>query len=56
MDNTAKVGLPVIGIIFLVLAVYKLLSGEPSVVWFLLSFLFGGFGIFKAVTSGGRES
>jgi hypothetical protein len=43
-----KDGLPVIGIIFLSLALFKLVNGDPWVVWAFLGFLFGGFGIFNS--------
>lgn len=47
MPNAVKGGVPVIGIIFLALAVFKFLKGDPWVVWAILGFLFGGFGIFN---------
>jgi len=46
MPKAAKVGVPVIGLIFLALAVIKFLNGDGWVVWAILAFLFGGFGIF----------
>jgi len=56
MANPAKTGLPVIGIIFLALAVFKLVSGDPWVVWAILGCLFGGLGIFTRNRSGGDPS
>ena len=46
MPNAIKGGVPVIGVIFLALAAFKAYQGEPWVVWAILGFLFGGFGIF----------
>ncbi len=48
MNNAARLGVPLIGIIFLVLALVKFVSGDGWVVWAILAFLFGGFGIFGA--------
>ena len=56
MAQSAKIGLPVIGIIFLLLAVFKFVSGDPWVVWAILGFLFGGFGVFSRKLSGGDQS
>ena len=47
MSRAVKTGVPVIGVIFLALALFKFVQGEPWVVWFVLGFLFGGFGIFN---------
>ena len=46
MNGAVKTGAPVLGIIFLVLAVVKLIAGDPWVVWAILAFLFGGFRVF----------
>jgi hypothetical protein len=46
MPNAVRNGIPVIGLIFLILAFYKLAVGDPWVVWAILGFLFGGFGVF----------
>jgi len=46
MDGVAKKGFPVVGVIFLILAVVKFLQGDDWVVWAILGFLFGGFGVF----------
>ena len=56
MNDPIKKGLPVVGIIFLALAVFKFLSGDDWVVWAILGFLFGGFGIFNRSKSGGAGS
>lgn len=47
MPNAVRGGLPVIGIIFLSLAVFKFVKGDAWVVWAILGFLFGGFGVFN---------
>lgn len=47
MPNTIKGGVPLIGIVFLSLAVCKLYKGNPWIVWAILGFLVGGFGIFN---------
>lgn len=46
MPNAARTGVPIIGLMFLMLAFYKLAKGDPWVVWAILGFLFGGFGVF----------
>lgn len=56
MSDLGKKGLPVVGIIFLALAVFKFLQGDDWVVWLILAFLFGGFGVFARSKSGGDES
>ena len=47
MDGAVKKGFPVVGVIFLVLAVVEFLQGDDWVVWAILGFLFGGFGVFS---------
>ncbi|OYY67140.1 hypothetical protein [Sphingomonas sp. 28-62-11] len=54
MPNAAKTGVPIIGIIFLLLAVFRFINGDSWLVWAILGFLFGGFGIFNR--SGGDKS
>ena len=56
MPKSVKAGLPVIGVIFLLLAVFKFASGDSWIVWAILGFLFGGFGIFSANRSGANKS
>jgi hypothetical protein len=46
MTKPAKAGVSIIGVVFLLLAVIKFLGGDGWVVWAILGFLFGGFGIF----------
>ncbi|MEL7783295.1 hypothetical protein AAG607_09715 [Citromicrobium bathyomarinum] len=46
MSAAVNKGFPVVGVIFLVLAVVKFLQGDDWVVWAILGFLFGGFGVF----------
>lgn len=55
MPKSAKTGVPIIGVIFLALAVMKLINGDDWVVWAILGFLFGGFGVF-ANRSGGDKA
>jgi len=47
-----KAAFPVVGAIFLALAVFKFLQGEGWVVWAILGVLFGGLGIFRRNRSG----
>ena len=47
VPNAVKGSVPVIGVIFLSLAAFKFFKGDPWVVWAILGFLFGGFGIFN---------
>ena len=54
MAKTVKTGLPLVGIVFLLLALFKFLNGGPWVVWLILGFLFGGFGIFGLTRSKGE--
>ncbi|WP_260484226.1 hypothetical protein [Sphingomicrobium flavum] len=44
-SNTGK-GAGGIGAIFLGVAIWKFLNGDPWIVWVLLGFLLGGFGFF----------
>ncbi|MEQ1543370.1 MAG: hypothetical protein ABL926_14105 [Novosphingobium sp.] len=55
MPKSAKAGIPLIGIIFLLLAVFKFVNGGNWVVWAILGFLFGGLGIFSSNRSGGDQ-
>lgn len=48
MDSAKKAGFPLIGAIFLALAVFKFLQGDNWVVWAILGVLFGGLGIFRS--------
>lgn len=54
MPKSTKAVVPVIGVIFLALAVLKFLSGDGWVVWAILGFLFGGFGVFTNRAGGDR--
>ena len=56
MTKPAKVGFPVIGAIFLLLAVLKFVQGDGWVVWAILGFLFGGFGVFGLNRNGGDKT
>ena len=53
MGDAVKKGFPVVGAIFLILAVVEFLQGDDWLVWAILGFLFGGFGIFG---SGKRDA
>jgi len=55
MDGAAKKGLPVVGIMFLILALVNFMQGDNWVVWAILGFLFGGFGIFGGRAAQGGE-
>ena len=46
MDGLRKKGFPLIGAIFLALAVIKFLRGDDWIVWVILGVLFGGLGAF----------
>jgi hypothetical protein len=52
MNQPVKTGVPIIGIIFLALAVFKFINRDDWVVWAILGFLFGGFGLFTRNRSG----
>jgi hypothetical protein len=54
MAKSAKVGLPVVGIIFLAVGVIKFLDGGNWVVWAILGVLFGGLGVFNLRKSEGE--
>lgn len=56
MAQSVKVGVPLLGIIFLALAIFKFVQGDGWIVWAILAFLFGGFGIFSRTRSGGNQS
>lgn len=47
MSKTVKKGFPVVGAMFLALAVVEFVQGDNWVVWAIIGFLFGGFGIFS---------
>ncbi len=40
-DDAVKAGVPLLGIIFLALAIFKFVQGDGWVVWAILAFLFG---------------
>lgn len=56
MSKPVMIGFPVVGAIFLVLAVAKFLNGEGWVVWAILGVLFGGLGVFGRNRSGGNKA
>ena len=55
MGDTARKGLPIVGIMFLILALVNFMQGDNWVVWAILGFLFGGFGIFGGRAAQGGE-
>ena len=48
MESAKKTAFPVVGAIFLALALFKFLDGGNWIVWLLLGVLFGGLGIFRS--------
>ena len=46
MRQLQQKGFPLIGAIFLVLGVFKLVEGDGWVLWIILGILFGGLGLF----------
>lgn len=56
MTKATRAGFPLIGVIFLALAALKFVNGGNWVVWALLGFLFGGFGVFSSLGGGGDKS
>jgi len=53
MESVRKAGFPVVGVIFLALAVFKFLQGGNWAVWAILGVLFGGLAAFRASKQGG---
>lgn len=45
MNEAAKKGFPLIGVIFLALGIFKLVQGDSWVVWIILGILFGGLSV-----------
>jgi hypothetical protein len=56
MPNAIEGGAPVIGIIFLSLAVFKFVNGDPWFVWAILGSLFGGFGVLNLKRPWGTDT
>ena len=52
MSGVAKKGFPLIGVIFLALALFRFLNGKDWVVWLILGILFGGLAAFGRKKSG----
>ncbi|MEG3180572.1 hypothetical protein [Sphingomonas sp. LT1P40] len=48
MTEPVKAGLPLLGIVFLALAIFKFVQGESWVVWLILGIIFGGLRIFAS--------
>ncbi|MBO9499623.1 MAG: hypothetical protein J7496_14965 [Novosphingobium sp.] len=55
MTTPAKAGPPILGIIFLLLGLFKFINGGSWVVWIILGCLFGGLGIFTSRKSRGAQ-
>ncbi len=53
MPNSAKTGFPIVGVVFLLLALFKFTNGEDWVVWAIVGFVFGGLGVFPSDGSKG---
>ena len=47
METVKKKGFPLVGGVFLGMAIYEFLQGDDWVVWAILGVLFGGLGIFR---------
>ena len=47
MEDAKTKGLPLIGIILLILGVFKFINGKDWIVWIILGVLFGGLGVFS---------
>lgn len=47
MRQLAGKSFPLIGVLFLVLGIFKLIQGDSWVVWFILGVVFGGLGVFS---------
>ena len=55
MEDAKNKGLPLIGIIFLLLGVFKIINGKDWIVWIILGVLFGGLGVFSWKRKGSDE-
>jgi hypothetical protein len=55
MEIAKRAGFPAIGVLFLALAVVKVLQGDNWVVWAILGVFFGGLAVFRAKKQGGSE-
>ena len=52
MPKATSIGFPVIGFVFLLLALFKFLNGGNWIVWVILGIAFGGLGAFTARRAG----
>ncbi len=52
METVNKAGFPILGVIFLGLAVLKMVQGGDWVVWAILGVLFGGLAAFRVKKRG----
>ena len=55
MSEPVKNGLPVLGIVFLLLALFKFLQGDDWVVWMILGIVFGGLRFFASSKPGPEQ-
>jgi hypothetical protein len=55
METAKDNALPLVGIIYLLLGVFKFINGDDWVVWIILGALFGGLGIFNRKKKGSGE-
>ena len=55
MEQAKTKGLPLVGIIFLLLGVFKFINGDDWIVWIILGVLFGGLGVFSRQQKGSDE-
>ena len=55
MDGVQKKGFPLIGAIFLLLGLFKMVSGGDWLVWIILGVLFGGLGALSWKKNAGRS-
>ena len=56
MGGAVKKGFPFVGVLFLIVGVIQFLQGDSWVVWAILGFLFGGFGIFTSRKGGDADA
>ncbi len=55
MEQAKTKGLPLVGIIFLLLGVFKFINGDDWIVWIILGVLFGGLSVFSRKQKGSDE-
>jgi hypothetical protein len=55
METVKNKGFPIVGIIFLLLGVFKFINGGHWIVWMILGVLLGGLSIFNKKQKGSDE-